>query len=198
MGLIAKDSGGDFKLIDAGTYPARCLWVIDLGKQHNKVHGGTSHKVFINWEVFPDEGDPQLIGNNYTLSLNEKAHLRKHLVSWRGRDFTEEEMQGFDITNLIGVGCMLTVVHNKQGDKTYANVAGVAKPPKGFVVPEATQAPLVFLLHEPDWDAFDNLSEGMQKWIQRCEEWPDVNASRNYQHPLDAPAEDLDDDEVPF
>lgn len=39
----------------------------------------------------------------FTLSIGEKANMRGFLVSWRGRDFNQEELEQFDITKLVGV-----------------------------------------------------------------------------------------------
>ena len=36
----------------------------------------------------------------YTLCLHERAALRKDLESWRGRKFTEQELDGFDLEKL--------------------------------------------------------------------------------------------------
>src|SRR5262249_26776088 len=49
--------------------------------------------------------------------------LRPFLEQWRGRDFTPEELQGFNLAKLKGANCLLTVQH-KDTDKgdTWANV----------------------------------------------------------------------------
>jgi prolyl oligopeptidase PreP (S9A serine peptidase family) len=201
-GLIATNSGGDFKLTEAGTHVARCVWVVDLGSQPNKNTNADgeltfTRKVFINWEVYVADEEPSLVGSAYTLSTYKESHLGKALASWRGRPFTPEEEKAFDVTQLINAPCMLTLVHNTVGSKTYCNVQSVAKLMKGLPVPEPKTAPLVFLFADPDWDIYDNFSDGMKKWIAKADEWSLILEGRNYQHPLDAPAED-DDMDVPF
>jgi hypothetical protein len=54
-------------------------------------------------KVFDEEKgeQPTVLGKKYTLSLSEKAFLRKDLESRRGKQFTEEEMKGFDIAKLV-------------------------------------------------------------------------------------------------
>ena len=95
----------------------------------------SQHKVYIRWEV-PDERvtyekdgveieGPCSIGATYTLSLSEKANLRKVLENWRGQPFTEQELKGFDITTIAGKCCQIMVQHETKGGKTYANVTGV-------------------------------------------------------------------------
>jgi hypothetical protein len=90
------------------------------------------------WQV--DEIDPASgrrfdIRGLYTLSLSDKANLRKHLEAWRGRKFTPLELRGFDLENLIGVNCQIQVIHNISDDgRTFANVQAIvpanAKAPK--------------------------------------------------------------------
>src|SRR4030095_12242369 len=76
----------------------------------------------------------------YTLSLHERAALRKDLESWRGRKFTEQELSaGFDLERLIGVNAQINVTHDLSDDGSlYANVTTVVPPVKGAakLVPE--------------------------------------------------------------
>ena len=79
------------------------------------------------------DGKPFLIKKDYRASLHEKAGLRKDLEAWRGRPFTNVELQGFDLENVVGAPCMLNVIH-KQGSKggTFSNIAGIMPLAKGF------------------------------------------------------------------
>jgi hypothetical protein len=134
--IVAKKSGGDFEVAPAGSHSAVCVDVIDLGVLSVTFGGQTKaqHKVKVVWQI--DEarrdGKPHQVSQRYTLSLHEKASLRKDLESWRGKPFTEAESSGFDLETLIGIPCMLSVVHNVKGENTYANVAGVMKVPRGM------------------------------------------------------------------
>ena len=68
----------------------------------------------------------------YTLSLHERAALRKDLESWRGRKFTEMELDGFDLEKLLGVNAQVAVTHDLGDDGTiYANVSTVVPPREG-------------------------------------------------------------------
>ena len=134
MPIMAK-SGGSFELAPEGTHSAVCVDVVDLGDL-TVVYGGkekTQHKVKIVWQIDEarKDGKPFQVNKRYTCSLHEKANLRKDLESWRGRGFTDEECAGFDIEALVGVSCMLNLIHNKgsKGD-TFANVSGVMKLPR--------------------------------------------------------------------
>jgi hypothetical protein len=69
----------------------------------------------------------------YTLSLHEKANLRRELETWRGKKFTAEEGEGFDLEKLLGANCQLQVIHNEKDDGTvYANVQAIVPAGRGL------------------------------------------------------------------
>jgi hypothetical protein len=72
------------------------------------------------------------VGKWYTASIGEKANLRKDLVNWRGREFTDDELKGFDVKKLLGVPCMLSLTPN---DKGKVRVTGIMKLPQGTTCP---------------------------------------------------------------
>lgn len=118
-----------------GTHQAVCVDVIDLGKVPNKFKDGAlQHKINLAWQIneLRDDGKRFLVYKRYTLSLHEKATLRKDLESWRGKPFEESELP-FDIERLIGANCLLNVIHNGN----FANVSSVMAPMKGMPKLEA-------------------------------------------------------------
>lgn len=139
MPIFAK-AGATFTPAPAGTHAAICVDVIDHGMVELTWQGKTQskHKISIAWQIAEDmeNGKPFLVRRRYTLSLHEKASLRKDLESWRGRAFTSAELEAFDVENLLSVGCLLNIIHNEtQSGATYANVAGVMRLPKGMQAP---------------------------------------------------------------
>src|SRR5689334_6354597 len=134
MAIMASAKGGqDFAPAPAGTHAAVCCDVIDLGMLEVTFGGKTKsqHKVNIVWQIeeLRDDGKPFNVRKRYTLSLHEKASLRKDLESWRGKAFTAEELAGFDLEALIGVGCMLNIIHKERedGGTPWANVTAIMK-----------------------------------------------------------------------
>jgi len=126
---IAKDKGQvQQPLPETGLAKGVCVDVIDLG--YVETSYGTKEKVLIIWEI--DQDHPELPGpfrvnKRYTLSLHEKANLSKDLEGWRGKAFTNEERKGFELDDLKGKGCYLSLVHNTS-DKTgiiYCNVSSI-------------------------------------------------------------------------
>ncbi len=149
--IIAKDDGNTFELIPKGTVQAVCYAVWDLGNQKTVWNNETKvqHKIIIAWETthkMQNEGEYKdkrmVITKNYTLSLYENAKLCMDLESWRSKSFTEEEKKGFDVEKLIGINCLLGIIHNKSKNngKTYANVSSVSPIMKGQekLIPENT------------------------------------------------------------
>ena len=145
MSLYASESSGaKLPPIPEDTYPAICYAIIDLGDQYSEKYDKTAHKCRVLWEVSGEtievEGRTvnRTISKDYTLSLNEKSALRKDLRAWRGREFTPEELKKFDVKNVLGVPCMLQIIHNKNGENVYANIASISKLPKAMPAPEQT------------------------------------------------------------
>ncbi len=155
---VAKSSGKQADPISAGVHPAVCTSVIDLGTQDpGNPKFRPSRKVMIGWELpyetinIEGKDVPRSISCEYTLSLGKKANLRAMLESWRGRAFTPEELDGFDVAKLLGVNCQLNVIH-KPGvadpSKVYARINGVIPLGKGQAKSTAVNKLLAFDIPE--------------------------------------------------
>lgn len=184
--VSASSGGGNFVQVPPGMHLARCYRIIDLGTQKTTYKGTEkmSPKVLFQFEVHSenDEGEPLLtpegkplsISKQYTLSLNENAILRHDLQSWRGRAFTEEELKSFDLQNVLGQWCMLSVVHSQVQDKTYANVENVNPVPAAIKkngLPEGANSTVLFSIRSADMEVFETLSENIQNKIKAAPEW---------------------------
>ena len=128
MGIIATDAGGsDFEQVPTGTHNAICYKLVDAGTSLNEYQGEISkkHNVFIFWEL-PElrmaDDRPMSINCQYTLSLNKLSKLRQHLQAWRNKSFTEEELNSFDLTKILGTTCKVDVGLTAGGN---AKVQGV-------------------------------------------------------------------------
>lgn len=178
--MIVKDTGnGNFEQAPAGTHIGRCIKLIDIGTQKGEYQGQATFKrqIIIGWEL-PSElmqngeyaGQPFTVSKFYTASLSEKANLRKDLENWRGRAFTDEELRGFDMKNILGKPCMLSIVLN---DKNNARVGGVMAAPKGMSLPEVINPVSYFSLEEGEFDmaTFESFSEKMRQMISQSPEF---------------------------
>jgi hypothetical protein len=146
MAILAKASDKEFEkfpLPNEGTARAVCAGVWDIGMQKTVYNGQEKiqHKVIIAWEIdqlidAPDSeynGKPYMLSKTYTLSLFENARLRRDLESWRGKAFTENEInEGFDVERLYGANCLVGVAHVTKNERTFANITSILPPIKGM------------------------------------------------------------------
>lgn len=197
---ITETASVNYTPCPAGTYPARCILVADLGTQETDYLGEIkhAHKVLLQFEICDgetrrDDGEAFVLSKRYTASLHEKASLRKDLASWRGRDFTPEELAGFNVANILGKPCLVSVTHATKADRTFANIASIMSLPKGMVCPPNETEILSFDLGKPDLDVFAKLSERVQDQIRLSPEGRKLAAAAS----LAAAADDLGDD-IPF
>lgn len=169
--------------------------MIDLGT-HEKVWADKtrrSHEVRISWELPLETADfgkgeqPFSVHKTYTLSLSEKANLRHDLETWRSRPFTEEELQEFDVSKVLGAACMVSVVHVTKGTNTYANVVSVTAVPKGMVCPILINPLVEFSLESHDEAVFRSLPDFLKEIIQSSDEWKQQQS----------PAAEPEDDRLP-
>lgn len=180
MALIAKQpAGGEFTLTPEGTYVARCFKVIDLGTSMVEYLGEAKkqHKISVSWELLDDkvrmdDGRPYAIGKTYTLSLHEKSSLYKDLVAWRGKSFTPEELDGFDIKNILGAYCMVQVIHETREGKTYAKMSTIMSTKEK---PTPVNDPVWFDISEFDRSIFDGLSDWLKERIVASDEYKSAN-----------------------
>lgn len=141
MAIIASQNPNtDFETVPAGVTAARCIDVVDLGMITTNYNGEikTQHKIEIYWVTQHRNSENTFnltVRQRYTLSLNENSNLYKDLVSWRSKPFTEEEVMGFDVENVIGAPCYINIIHNQAGDKTFANPTSIMPLPKEVQAP---------------------------------------------------------------
>lgn len=174
--MVNEGASAPIPLLPEDVYPAVCTMLVDLGDQYSEVFDKTSRKVLISWELPGeklDNGETRRLSKTYTASLNSKGNLRKDLISWRGRDFTPDELKGFDLRNIVGAPCMLSVIHKvgKDGVKR-AVVGGIMKLPKGLSAPVPTSDPITFDLDDEHADALmEELPGWIQERIKQSETW---------------------------
>jgi hypothetical protein len=157
-----------------------------MGTQEITWEGSTkyAHKMKIVFELSEkmSDGRPFLAMRDFTVSLHESSALRAFLASWRGRDFTQEELAGFDPKVLIGKGVLLSMI--EKGD--YVNINSAMKLPKGMEAPVPAGDTVFFTLSEFDQTAFDKLSDKIKEKIMKSPEYKSLNIS-----PADKPTQGL-------
>lgn len=176
MALTFSEKGADNGkfLVPSGSHIALCNLVVYLGIQPGSgKYPEPKPQLLIGWELpheiieYEKDGKqlkgPRVINKTYTASMGKKSNLRKDLESWRGKAFGEGEAGSFDISKVLGVGCMLNVIHSQGSEKTYANVSSVSGVPKGTVLPGFATKPLYY--GPDDKTLYDELHEWIRKKI---------------------------------
>jgi len=172
------------ELVPAGSHTARCFKMIHIGTVEDMYEGKprVQNKVRITFEVLDefrvfkeeDGEQPMLIDKEYTVSFHENANLRRDLENWRGKGFSPEELEGFDITKLIGAYAMISITHMKtKKGVPYAGITSISGLPKGLAKPKPVSDNFIF-------DYNENFS------TEAVEEFPDfikdkIKASREYE-----------------
>jgi hypothetical protein len=187
------------ELVPAGNQVARCYSMVHLGTNIEEYMGEKKamNKVRISWEL-PEEmrvfdeakgEQPMSISKEYTLSMFEKANLRKELEGWRGKGFTEEEAKVFDITKLLGKSCLLNIIHktSKTGNE-YAVINSISGLPKGMDCPKQINPTFEFNFQDKfDLKILESLPQFIRDKIKTSFEYKAIN------NPQD---QDLTHDEV--
>lgn len=207
---LPEPNESNFTPPPAGTHLAVCTRIIDLGTQKTTYQGETKvqHKLMLTWEL-PDEqmedGRPFTISKRYTWSMSDKATLRKHLEAWRGQAFKPSDFGpgGFDLKNVLGKGCVLSITQDEKDGKVYANIASVGKLMKGTSAPPTINEQVYFWLHEERFDpeVYARLSEGLRGIISGSPEYGELIRIRNGElsdHDAHNMRESDLDDDIPF
>jgi hypothetical protein len=228
--ISGEGSGGDFPKLEPGIYHGTCFSIVDLGTTDQEYKGVVSKKtrVHLGFEiteavdpstniVMMEDGRPFGAFKTYTASLFEAATLRKDLESWRGKSFTEEELAGFDISNLIGCTAKIEVGLTKKsdfGDGGNPKILALREPKEGVQKVETHNDTLIFDLDvycdefrgksSDETKAMCDVFESLNDWHQRDIEasYELIAAKEQFE---ETPVEDLventddfKDDNIPF
>tara|TARA_R110002051_G_scaffold103198_1_gene174937 strand:- start:3617 stop:4225 length:609 start_codon:yes stop_codon:yes gene_type:complete len=198
-GIIVSGSAKTKReIVPCGTMVGRCYSMIEIGTVEWEWKGEKkfTKKVRLSFELpneirdFGGEEKPMVIDKEYTMSLYEKANLRQDLESWRGAAFSKEDINSFDITNLLGQPAMLSIIHKTAGSgNEYAQIANISSLPKGMEVADQINESFVFNYT----DKFDEEWLDVQpQWIQdQIKGTEDYQNKMNQQKFADTPTDDM-------
>lgn len=147
MSIILSEPEGmvDFPTHPEGQFAACCIDIIEHFGVETKF--GTKDRIQLRFytgeqgTASGSKGSEQVdiwIDHFCNRSFHPESSLRRFLEAWRGRKFSHEEAQGFDIEKLIGVNALVQIGHNETERKTYANIVAVMALPKAM---QPTQPP---------------------------------------------------------
>ena len=202
MPIIAKNAGKKRELAPQGNHVAICYKMVELGTITDTFKGEdvTRHRVLLYWELsnelatFDGVEKPISVSKEFSLSMNEKSTLRKMLESWRGKAFTEKEANAFDITKLMGVPCMVNVIHvTSQSGNQYENVSSITPLPKGMEIPTQFNDSFEFSIDGYDQVKFDTFPDFIKDKINGSVEMKSRQVDQGQ-----STEETQEDDSLPF
>ncbi len=175
MALLAKKkTKSSVPPLDADTYPAVCIGVVDLGEQHSEMYKNYQNKVMFLFEICGEtvdvdgEAKPRWLSKEFTLSLSEKSNLAKTIASWTGVELTEDT---YDVTQLIGKPAMVVVTVKETDNGTFNDITVIASPPKKMKMPGAESETICFEIENWDDEVFAKLPEWIQNKIKKSTEY---------------------------
>tara|TARA_R110000824_G_scaffold89988_1_gene220243 strand:- start:2108 stop:2716 length:609 start_codon:yes stop_codon:yes gene_type:complete len=198
-GIIVKGSNENKReLVPSGTHIARCYSMIHIGTVEWEYQGEIKYtnKVRLTFELphemreFSGEQKPMVISKEYTLSLHEKSNLRRDLEGWRGKSFTTKEEGSFDITDVLGMECNLSIIHKtaRTGNE-FAQIGGISSMTKGSKCPKQFNKSFIFNYFDCfDQDWLDQQPEWVQDQIKNTDEY---KSKMNQKKFADTPKDDL-------
>lgn len=170
------------EITPSGNHIARVYRVIHLGTSPEIYMGEEklTNKVMIGFEllnkkkVFNEEKgeEPFVTSVEYTLSLGEKANLRKFIEGMLGIALHEDEANSFDVFSILGEFCMVNIIHKvSKNGRTYAQVKGASPVPEGMTVPVGYNP--IQKLSFSEWDevTFEKLPKFIQEKIEKSQEF---------------------------
>ena len=175
MSMIVKSEGNNtIPQLEPGVYTGVASALIDLGLQENSMYKKTQRKVMIIWNIVgetitvKDEELPRVISKEYTMSLGEKSTLRKDLEAWRGKVFSADELEGFDLRNIINTACQLQINAQEKNGRTYTNIAAIMAIPKGTKI-DTVDDTYIFDTYEPEtWNNYDKIPNWIKEKIKKA------------------------------
>jgi hypothetical protein len=143
MSIIVKGAtGSTYTPHPEGQYAAVCVDVQDLGYEHSEKFDKTQYKIRLvfycgEWTEEKEieiDGErvkkkfPMVVSKKFTASLHEKSSLRPFAKSWRGADFTPQELKdGFDFERMYGAPALIQVGHFTYEGEAYAGIDSIMR-----------------------------------------------------------------------
>lgn len=177
---VKKQSNGPKQeAMEAGTYPARLVQVIDLGVQEQRAYQGQQkppiQQIMLTYEFLDEfckdengedvEDKPRWLSETIPLHSLE-ADLAKSTKRYYALDPNEDH--GGDWAELVNSPCMVTINQYESKGEMKNGVSSVAtmRPKEAAKAPELVNPPKVFTLDEPDLEILASLPDWLQEKIK--------------------------------
>ncbi len=168
--------------VDAGPTRGICYMCVDLGTSLSEFDGKMKRQVLLGFELPDFEESSKVDGRDVTyrrtinkfatLSMNEKATLRKMLEAWRGKVFTDEEIKSYDLFSVVGQTALINIVHKMSNGQPKADIGSITALPRGMSACKSDHPEIRFSMSDP---VHNVLTGDIQPWVQnivmKSNEW---------------------------
>lgn len=173
--IVARGSDSKFKPHPDGQFVGQCVDTIDLGEKVQDFPGTipylapTCALVFRTGEKNDETGEFIDIAREFTVSMGEKANLRKFLEQWRGKPYTADQVDaGVPIDKLTGNHGLLSIAHRTSGKgRVYANITACVGVPKQMATA---------LVKYPDYTRAEYWETKKKEYAEAAARWKAENA----------------------
>lgn len=171
------------ELVPEGNHQARIYELIEIGTVEGSWMGQPkmNHNIRIGFEfptkkfVFNEEKGPQpfVLSREMSLSMSEKANLRKIVDAVEGRKLTDSEAEGYDVLNLVGKPLLVTVRHTEPNEMgiQYANATTFSSVIEGLTIVPQINPSKVLTFSEWNEETFQNLPQFLKDKISSTPEY---------------------------
>lgn len=175
MSMIVKNEGNNpIPQLEPGVYTGIASALIDLGIQENQMFKNKQRKIIIIWNIVgetvtvKDEELQRVMSKEYTMSLGDKSTLKKDLEAWRGKAFSTDELQGFDLRNILNTACQLQINEQEKNGRTYTNIAAIMAIPKGTKVDSIDETYIFDTYDEKTWNNYEKIPNWIKEKIKKA------------------------------
>ena len=145
--------------------------------------------MILKWEIpelppldFEKDGKqellPRVLTKEFTFSMHPKGNLRPTIEGWFGRALTDEQADGFDVSDLLGQECMMQILHEAKQEKVFARIKAIMPlPPNSPIEYQTMSEPVLFDVDEhvaPDGSFLVEIPEWIQKKVKTSEEYKNL------------------------
>ena len=201
------------KLPPEGTHIARVVEIIYLGSAVSPYANPdgtkkTLNEIRVKWELPTEtavfkEGEPAkpfVVNKKMTLSMFKKSTLRPFVEGIIGTTLKDEEADGFDVDNIIGKTCLLSISIAESENGKYIAVNSASPLVKGMVAPPQVNPSKILSFDKWDEELFTKQPEFIKIRIEQSKEY------RNMRHPQKVvdttpvayPTDEINPDDIPF
>lgn len=174
------------KLPPEGTHVARVVGLIYIGTVKTEWQGipKDTYKIRLSWELPNEravfkEGEtekPFVISAEYSFSMGAKANLRPIVEGIIGTSLLDEEAQGFDIEQILGKPCLVSISIKEGKTSKYVIVNSTSALLKGVDCPPQENETKILSYENWNEDYYQSLPDFIKEKVESSKEYQAMKA----------------------